>query len=244
MVSHIYQSEQIQKLIEKADAAPSIFFNPPSDQMPVIPEGVGRADYIDMISQLYHAEIFTISICARLVRELPDFQAIRFLCTQMNEEARHAEAYAAYIRKLGDIAPMNEKLEKIFQKALDWKGSPYALILGLNVVLEGEALNQQRKRIDTLPCPLFKAINLQIIQDEARHSGFGHLYLQDKLPTLSPEEKSEMAQWIGLLWNEWKEANENRYLQDGYELLRTTQQELDTRLEVQKRALKHLGLSA
>lgn len=241
-VSHSYYSKQLQQLIEKSESSnwsiPAINWN----QAPLVPEGIIEADYIDMISQLYHAEIFTLKVLARLITEVPDFQAIRFICAQMNEEARHADAYAAYIQMLGKINPINEKLATVFNKAFTWQGSYCGLIVALNVVMESEALNQQRKRIETLPCPIFKEINLRIILDEARHSGFGFIYLKDKLHHLTHIEKTEIIQWIESLWNDWKIANEDRYILDGAAILRTSDEELDSRQKIQYRVFEKIGL--
>jgi hypothetical protein len=241
-VSHFYQSQQLQQLIEKSEASSWSISEINWAQTPIIPSGVSKSDYIDMISQLYHAELFTLNVCARLITEVPDFQARRFIYTQMNEEARHADAYATYIQMLGKINPINEKLESVFNKAFTWQGSYCGLIVALNVVMESEALNQQRKRIDTLPCPIFQEVNSRIILDEARHSGFGFIYLRDKLPLLPQKNKSEIIGWIQSLWADWKTANEDRYVQDGAEVLRTSDFELDSRLKLQQRVFEKIGL--
>lgn len=240
--SHTYHSPQLQQLIEKSGLSNWSISEFDWDQTPIVPNDVTITDYVDMISQLYHAELFTLKICARLITKIPDFQALRFICTQMNDEARHADVYAKYIQLLGEIAPVNERLADIFSKTLAWTGSYCGLIVALNVVMESEALNQQRKRIETLPCPIFKAINSRIIQDEARHSGFGFIYMRDKLPLLSEIEKNNIITWIEGLWSDWKLANEDRYLETGAAILRTSPEELDIRLKAQQRMFCKLGL--
>ncbi|MEO8965597.1 MAG: ferritin-like domain-containing protein [Gammaproteobacteria bacterium] len=242
IVSHSYHSQPLQQLIEKSEKLGWSISEINWDQIPIVPMGVTQPDYIDMISQLYHAELFTLKICARLITEVPDFQAIRFICAQMNEEARHAQAYATYIAMLGKMNPINEKLATVFSKALTWQGSYCGLIVALNVVMESEALNQQRKRIETLPCPIFKEINSRIISDEARHSGFGFMYLKDKLPLLAQSGKTKIIKWIESLWSDWKIANEDRYIFDGAEILRTSNEELDSRLKIQHRVFEKIGL--
>lgn len=241
-ISHSYYSKQLQYLIEKSEKTSWTITDLDWEQTPIIPTGVPIADYIDMISQLYHAEIFTLTVCARLITEITDFQAIRFICAQMNEEARHASAYAAYIQKLGTMTPVNEKLNTIFAKTLAWNGSCFGLIVALNVVMESEAVNQQRKRIETLPCPIFKAINERIILDESRHSGFGFIYLRDKLSSLTTTEKNAIIRWIETLWSDWKIANEDRYQDTGSTVLRTSNEELDERLLLQYKLFEKIGL--
>ncbi len=241
-ITHSYYSQQLQQLIEKSEKSNWSISEFNWQQTPLIPAGIAKSDYIDMISQLYHAELYTVKLCSRLLAEVPDFQALRFITAQMNEEARHADAYATYLKMLGEIHPINQKLEAVFHQAFEWQGSYCGLIVALNVVMESEALNQQRKRIETLPCPIFKEINSRIILDEARHSGFGFIYLKDKLPQLPQTEKLAIIQWLAMLWENWKVANEDRYVLDGAEILRTSNEELDSRLKAQQRMFEKIGL--
>lgn len=238
-----YFSRRLQNLIELSEKSGWHVSELPWDKTPLVPNGVERDDYIDMISQLYHAELFTLKVCSRLVVELPDLQAVRYVCTQMNEEARHAEAYARYINLIGEIAPVNEKLAKIFDKALAWNGSYCGLIVALNVVMEGEAINQQRKRIETLPCPIFKEINSRIVVDEGRHSAFGLVYLQSKLASLARSEKESILEWIDTLLEGWRDANAGRYTKNGAEVLRTSDAELKQRFKAQQIVFKQIGLA-
>jgi len=244
MYSLSYYSSRLEKLIENAYSAQwaldSSDSGIPWDQEPTLPQDIAVEDYIDMISQLYYAEHFTIQICSKLVSTLKDFQAVRFLCTQMADESRHARAYVKYIELFGKVAPVNEQLKEIFEEALSWNGSPYALIVGQNIVLEGEALAQQKKRIESLPCPIFKQINEKIIQDEFRHAHFGLTYLRDKLKYLDVLEKHQILKWIENLWKKWEKAHEGRYL--NAQQLVTSSGELKERLANQKNTFQMIGL--
>ena len=208
----------------------------------VLPDGIPSATYIDMVSQLYYAEEATIQILARLMQDVPDFQAKQYLCTQSIDEARHAQVYRKYLEKLGDVAPINEGLRLVLENGIHWKGTFCGTIVALNVVMEGEALNQQNKRIQTLPCPLFKNINSAIIRDEARHSAFGRIYMKEKLQAVGIEEKDAIYTWIKELWKLWGKANEGRYSIDNAELLRTEKNELGNRWIYQEKIFADIGL--
>lgn len=203
----------------------------PWQSEPILPEGVPGDMYRDLVSQLYHAELFTIAVCERLHDALPIAEAQEFLRWQIIDERRHAEAYRRYAELCGGLTGPNGALAEVFHMALAWKGTPVALALCANVLLEGEALNQQQKRIDTLPCPLFKRINQRIIQDESRHHGFGMVLLEAAFPQVSVEERQTVAQWARGLWQGWERANKGRYESGaaGAAGLRTDSSELQAR---------------
>ena len=238
-----YYSDRLEKLICKAQnqqwaADTGVNWN----QTPVIPDGVGVDVYLDMMSQLYHAEIYVVEFCARLVTMVPDLQAKRFLATQMHDEARHVQAYARYIQLFGDILPINEKLRSLFDGALAWQGSYLGWIVAVNVLLEGEALNQQNMRIRTLPCPIFKEMYSRITIDESRHTAFGIVYLTDKVPALEAAERNAIVAWVSSLWKGWERANEGRYSEESARVLRTSSEELRSRFGEQLKTLKKIGL--
>jgi hypothetical protein len=186
--------------------------------------------------------IYIVEFCSRLVTMVPDLQAKRFLSTQIHDEARHVEAYARYIRLFGDIIPINQKMKALFESSLEWRGSYLGWIVAINVLLEGEALNQQNMRIRTLPCPVFREMYSRITLDESRHTAFGIIYLADKVPTLSDTERKEILTWIFSLWKGWEHANEGRYTEESARILRTSTSELKKRYGEQLKTLKKIGL--
>lgn len=195
----------------------------------VLPEQVPLSAYIDMVSQLYYAEEATIALLGEMMQTLPDFQARQYVSTQAIDEARHAWTYRAYLERLGDIAPINEGLRAVLEGGLAWSGSYCGQVVALNVLMEGQAIEQQHKRVETLPCPLFRKINEAIIRDEARHCAFGKIYMKHKLPELPEEERVEIFRWIGSLWKFWNQANQGRYDVEGGEILITDQVDLGER---------------
>ncbi len=195
----------------------------------VVPKQVPLSAYIDMVSQLYYAEEATIALLGEMMQTLPDFQARQYVSTQAIDEARHARTYRAYLERLGDVAPINEGLRAVLESGLAWSGSYCGQVVALNVLMEGQAIEQQHKRIETLPCPLFRKINEAIIRDEARHCAFGKVYMKHKLPELPEEERVEIYKWIGSLWQFWNQANQGRYNVEGGEILITDQVDLSDR---------------
>ena len=195
----------------------------------VVPKQVPLSAYIDMVSQLYYAEEATIALLGEMMQTLPDFQARQHVSTQAIDEARHARTYRAYLERLGDIAPINEGLRAVLESGLAWSGTYCGQVVALNVLMEGQAIEQQHKRIETLPCPLFRTINEAIIRDEARHCAFGKIYMKHKLPELPEEERVEIFRWIGSLWQFWNQANEGRYDVEGGEILITDPVDLSER---------------
>ncbi len=211
-------------------------------QEPVLPAALPRAVYIDMVSQLYHAELATLEVLAGLSLALPEADARAFVATQIQDEQRHAGVYRRYLERLGDIAPLNLQLGAIFRFSLASRGPHFAQVVALNVVMEHEALAQQRRRIDTLPCPLFRDVNRAIVGDESRHAGFGVLYLARALPAASFADRMAVATWVKTLWAMWCEANEGRYTHAGAEVLRLERAELAARWDGLARTLSRLGL--
>jgi hypothetical protein len=210
---------------------------------PVVPpEGLALGVYVDMVSQLYYAEEATLQVCSRMIAELPEMQAKLYVCLQVADEARHAGVYRSYLEKLGDIRPIDRGLKDVFDAALAFDGPAFGLVAALNVLMEHEALRQQQRRIETLPCPLFRQINQAIVQDESRHAAFGVIYLDATLPGRSAEEKGAVGDWLRELWRLWREANRDRYTQEGEGVLRLDQAELQSRGRHVTGLLRQLGL--
>jgi 1,2-phenylacetyl-CoA epoxidase catalytic subunit len=213
-------------------------------QAPVVPEGMSSALYADMVSQLYYAEEAALQLCARLIRELPELQAKLYVCAQAADEARHAQAYRMYAERLGGLAPITADMKAIFEDGLAWDGPAWGLVAAMNIVLEREALAQQKRRIKQLPCPLFRAINQAIIVDESRHCRFGYLYLKNVVPHASAAERAAVLGWLTALWKRWCNSHVHRYTIAGAEVLHLRQDELAHSWRARLRLFDKLGLSA
>ena len=161
-----------------------------------------RGLHVRLVSQLRHGEEATAAICRHLIDALEGDEARRCLAVQESDERRHAAAYGAYVRRLGQDAPANPLLDALFQRAAAWKGHPLAMVLAFHIVIEGEALKLQKALAASSPCPLFRAINARIANDEARHVAFGVRYARAALPDIDAEDRAVIAAWLKSLWFE------------------------------------------
>jgi len=211
--------------------------------LPVVcPSSISKEMYIDSVSQLLHAERFAVKLCTKTSHRVSDFDSQSYLLVQAMEEQRHARMYEKYIQLIGDVKEVNPAMDAIYRSVYEWDGNPLATILALNFFIEGEAINQQGKRIRTLPCPLFREINRIIIKDEGRHHAFGTLYAKKFLPTVSKIELSEILSWIKNLWTKWDDNNKNRYLEDSEGVVRNDSHELNQRFSGHLKDLEKIGI--
>ena len=207
-----------------------------------IPWWIPNKTYVAIVSQLYYAEIAALRMCRRLLDEVPEPEARRFLDTQAADEARHARVYRAYLARLGDIAPIDEALATALEGGLEWPGSYHGVLVACHVVLEGEAVRLQNKLSEIFPCPLFRQINAKISRDEARHVAFGKIYLRDKLKALALDERIEIYRWVQGLWRTCTRANDGCHLSPASVVIRLSRSRLHRRWHKQARALSDIGL--
>ena len=185
------------------------------DQEPMLPTWISPKLYAAAVSQLYYGEIATIWACQRLLAELTGARVRQFLRAQINDEERHAETYLGYLRKLGDVAPMDESLATALAGTMTWLGSYHGLIVAFHILLEGEALRLQQDLIKWFPCPLLSQINKKISRDEARHVAFGKILLQNEIMGLDVDERMSIYLWVKSIWGECSRAAIARFAMPG-----------------------------
>ena len=190
----------IEILIRKGEAAD--VRNRPMDWSldPVRPRWWTRRAYVQAVSQLLHAERLTGRACDQLAGALDEPSANRFVDLQARDETRHADMYARYLARMGDVAPMDGVLSDVFNEALGWRDSTAAKMVAFNVVLEGEAVHLHGDALRDFPCPLFRRITSEVGRDEARHTAFGRLYLTRVLAPLEAEERRTIYRDVRALW--------------------------------------------
>ena len=169
---------------------------------PVRPRLIPPRLYRTLVSQLYHGERATLAMCQRLMRELPDADARRFLTRQAADESRHAAVYARYLETIGGIAPIDHAVAHSFAAALAWDGPWQGLVVAAHMVLESETVRLLRHSPAMFSCPLLCEINARVVCDEARHLAFGRLYLARRLGELSPSERQRIYRWVFGLWQD------------------------------------------
>ncbi len=173
------------------------------------PRWMPRRAYITAVSQLYHGEVATFTMCHNLRGLLSDAATQQFLDTQIADEARHIDLYRRYLERLGKIGPAEPTLEAALDGRFVWPGSPLGTIVAVHVLLEGEGLRVQREFGHWFPCRLLRSINANISPDEARHIAFGRRTLTAKLETLTQDERVEIYRWLEALWRECAVAASN-----------------------------------
>lgn len=211
-------------------------------QQVVLPAGVRPRAYIDMVSQLYHVEEASIEVLGRMLSETSDDGIRRYLHTQIADETRHAEAYRVYLRRLGDMAPINEGLRILLDMGLGVERSFRSKIIALNVMIETDALTQQKAQMDALPCPLLRQINGLVARDEARHASFGALYLKWALSDVCESDKQAIVRFGASLWRLWETAQLERYGKSEAALFGTRAVDFQTRWSAIRRKFTDVGL--
>ncbi len=194
---------QIEALIAKAEAATW-----PADDAPfwasraLRPRHIPRAKYRAMVSQVYHGECTTRAVCKRLIDEISDPLAARFLAIQAEDELRHARMFERYLEPLGGVAPVDPGLGGAFARTLNWDGPWQAMAVAVNVILEAETIRLLLRSPHLFSCPKLKTIIDTVTRDEARHLAFGRLFIRPHLETLPAEERRRIYPWVLSLWRE------------------------------------------
>ena len=147
-------------------------------------------------SQFLHGEQGAMICSARIVESVPDLDSKFYACTQVMDEARHAETYSRFLQeKVRLVYPINPQLKALLDDVLTdsrWD-MPY---LGMQVLIEGLALAAFGVLRDLTTKPLPKQILAYVMQDEARHVAFGRLALRDYYAQLSRQELAEREEFV------------------------------------------------
>jgi hypothetical protein len=210
----------------------------------VVPAWFPRRVYVAAVSQLYHGELATAEACRRLLDATPasDAEARACLELQIRDEVRHAEVYGAYLARLGDIAPREPAVTALLEGGRGWRDPELGMVLAYHVLLEGEALRIQHGFATWLPCPLFGALNARIAVDEARHVGFGKIYLPARLAAMSAEERRDLFLWVRDLWRDCAVPIMERFRVPGVMTARICRRWLESRWRRQARDFAAIGL--
>ena len=105
--------------------------------------------------------------------------------------ARHVEAFAAYIEKLGGIRPIAPAVKGLLDRVLAtdrWE----LKFVGMQVVTEGLALYVFRDIRNSTREPLLRKLLTLVARDEARHTAYGIQYLRRIVPTLDTKAVEEL----------------------------------------------------
>src|SRR2546426_8712786 len=145
------------------------------------------------LSVLLYGEHGAMLACSQLVETVSGPDAKYFVATQVVDEARHTEVIDRYLRdKLGGLTyPMPQNERELFDTIL---GDPrwYVKTIALQLVAETFAVSLFKMLAETSKDPLLRDICRRILQDEARHMGFGMLSLPEVVAQASERERNEL----------------------------------------------------
>ena len=170
------------------------------DKAGQIRSGCTRAFLARTVNRLYQGELVTAAACEALAERVDDPVVRDCLLHQVADEHRHAEIYLRYMRALGVEPHADPVAEEIGSAVAVWRGHPSAIVAGLNVALEGAAMEIQLKLAKDAACPVFRDINRRIARDEARHLAFGRIYLTEVTPHLDERDRKWIIAWLRGVW--------------------------------------------
>ena len=149
----------------------------------------GIATFI--LSNFLHGEQGALMVAGQLVNAVSHMDAKFYAATQTLDEARHVEAFAGFISKLGEVRPLAPGVRLLLDRTLS--ANTWLLkAVGMQVVTEGLALYMFRDMRNGTREPLLRELLTLVSRDEARHTGYGIKYLTEVMPTVSREEKDEL----------------------------------------------------
>ncbi len=145
------------------------------------------------LSTLMHGEHGAMLVCSQLVENVVGQDAKLFQATQVVDEARHNEALHRYValRLQGEIYPVAGNVREIFDTLLG-TSAWYLKTIGLQLVAETFAVSLFRMLAESSKDEVLCQVCRRILQDEARHMGFGMLSLPAVVAEATAAERREM----------------------------------------------------
>ena len=159
-----------------------------------------RAQFINKsllrsFSSILHGEQGALNLSASLCHVLLDQGAQEYAANQTREEARHATAFAKYIKaRWGRPVECTRVLQDLL---VDIIGSPevYKKIIGMQMLVEGLAMGAFATFYQKLNDPLGRKLMQLVMTDEAFHHKFGKIWADRTIPKLSPQEHEIIEDW-------------------------------------------------
>jgi hypothetical protein len=149
-----------------------------------------------MVSQFMHGEQGALVATARLVETVPDIDSKFYAANQVNDEARHVEAYAKYLNeKLQDSYPISAPLESLLVDIMTERRWDLTY-LGMQIMVEGLALAAFGMGNVMFRDPIIKQITDYVMRDEARHVAFGVLSLQGLYTDMTSAELADREEFL------------------------------------------------
>ncbi len=147
-------------------------------------------------SQFMYGEQGAVVGVAKLLQRAPNVEIQMFAATQVVDEARHLEAYSKLLTdKYGITYPVVQPLSRLAEQTFSdrrWDINS----LGLQILIEGLALGSFALLRDQSKNPLIVSINAYVMEDEARHVGFGRRILAPYYAGLSDAERKDREEFV------------------------------------------------
>jgi hypothetical protein len=145
------------------------------------------------LSTLVHGEHGAMIVCSQMVETVHGQDAKLFQATQVVDEARHNEVLHRYmgLRLDGRLYPMAGNVKEIFDTLLG-TSSWHLKTIGLQLVAETFAVSLFRMLAESSKDEVLREVCRRILQDEARHMGFGMLSLPAVVAEASDAERRDM----------------------------------------------------
>jgi rubrerythrin len=145
------------------------------------------------LSTLVHGEHGAMLVCSQMVENVFGQDAKLFQATQVVDEARHNEVLQRYLalRLDGRTYPLAGNVKEIFDTLLG-TSAWYLKTIGLQLVAETFAVSLFRMLAETSKDEILREVCRRILQDEARHMGFGMLSLPAVVADATDAERREM----------------------------------------------------
>src|ERR1700761_6246818 len=162
---------------------------------------VNRAVARWRLSTLMAGEHGAMLVCSQLVENVQGQDAKLFQATQVVDEGRHNEVLHRYmvLRLEGRNYPLANNVKEIFDTLLG-TASWYLKTIGLQLVAETFAVSLFRMLAESSKDQVLRQVCRRILQDEARHMGFGMLSLPAVVAEASTAERREMEDFaVGAL---------------------------------------------
>lgn len=147
-----------------------------------------------VLSQLLHGEQGALMVAGELIAAVPNYDAKLYAASQGMDEARHAEVFGRYLRKLDKIYPVQPMLKSILADIIQtplWQ----AKTVGMQVILEGLALGTFINVRAATDCALLRQLLGYVTKDEARHVAFGNVYLNHAIAAMRDDERREVEEF-------------------------------------------------
>jgi hypothetical protein len=148
------------------------------------------------LTTLMHGEHGAMLVCSQMVENVHGQDAKLFQASQVVDEARHNEVLHRYmaLRLEGETYPLAGNLKEVFDTLLGTRAW-HLKTIGLQLVAETFAVSLFRMLAESSKDEVLRQVCRRILQDEARHMGFGMLSLPSVVAEASAAERREMEEF-------------------------------------------------